>query len=121
MTTPFDPTKPVQCRNGNPARIIFTDAAGKYPIIALVTYPGCQESPVSFTAAGQYCGPRESPYDLINIVETRTLDRWVNIYPNDNLFGHVTPEEANRLACSDRVACIRITQTYTVGEGLPNV
>ena len=31
----FDPTKPVQCRNGRKARIICTDAKGEYSIFAL--------------------------------------------------------------------------------------
>lgn len=32
----FDPTKPVQTRDGRKARIICTDAKGVLPIIALV-------------------------------------------------------------------------------------
>jgi len=36
----FDPTKPVQTRDGRKARILYTDIKSGYPIVALTTEPG---------------------------------------------------------------------------------
>jgi len=37
MSKQFDPSKPVQTRDGLPARIICTDAKCDFPIIGLIT------------------------------------------------------------------------------------
>jgi hypothetical protein len=64
----FDPTKPVQTRDGCKARIICTDVIGKYPIIALITNKdGIYETSHSFTAEGKIYLNETHPFDLVNI------------------------------------------------------
>ena len=60
----FDPTKPVQTRDGRPARIVATDKAGNKPIVALI---GLTESPVTRYANGRMMGFRDNSADLINV------------------------------------------------------
>lgn len=57
---PFDPTKPVQTRDGRKARIICTDAASPLPIVALVTDKGV-EYPTVFTKEGRVGSYRNCP------------------------------------------------------------
>jgi hypothetical protein len=67
MNEPFDPTKPVQCRNGRKARIICADAKHQnFPIVALVDRDGAGECPVNFTKDGLEFIGRDSDLDLIN-------------------------------------------------------
>lgn len=69
MTKKFDPTKPVQTRDGRKARIICTDVNHKfYPIMALVQDFDGSEYAVSFTVDGcaLHQGDDELPKDLVN-------------------------------------------------------
>jgi hypothetical protein len=93
----FDPTKPVQTRDGRPARIIMTDAQNEsYPIVALVL-DGDQESPNSFTAEGRfYVEEDEDDLDLINVSEKRRF--WVNIPPDGRFSKGHDSEDAARAA-----------------------
>ena len=70
--TKFDPTKPVQTRDGRKARILCTDRVCKYPIVALVTRSGSNiEDVLGFTNEG-FWNVKECPDDLINIPEKKT-------------------------------------------------
>lgn len=95
----FDPTKPVQTRDGRPARIIATDRRNNtFPIVALV---GPDERPETYTAKGAYFDST-SRYedDLVNIPQKVT--KWGRLYrapdggviPGSDLFD--TREEAER-------------------------
>lgn len=76
----FDPTKPVQTRNGRAARIICTDVKGEWPIIALVT-DGQRETVLSYKKSGSaYDDKREDRSDLVNAPECV----WVNVYRSKN-------------------------------------
>lgn len=73
-TPAFDPTKPVQTRDGYPARIIATDAArydGK-TIVALKKV-GSNEQAIFRFADGRQSRSRETCQDLINVPETKTV------------------------------------------------
>lgn len=59
----FDPTKPVQTRGGEPARILCTDKKGCLPIVALVKGADL----LSYTLDGQFVEGVETHLDLINI------------------------------------------------------
>lgn len=63
----FDPTKPVQTRNGREARIICTDFKRKEPIVALIeVYQDGGEIMDSYCIDGTH--PYKSDdWDLINI------------------------------------------------------
>jgi hypothetical protein len=80
----FDPTKPVQTRDGRPARILCTDKRGNgYPILALITEDSGEEFACSFTVNGHNCSDGldglELPCDLVNVPEKR--EGWINVYP----------------------------------------
>lgn len=67
--TDFDPTKPVQTRDGRKARIICTDAKGEYPIVALITYEDGEEEPGMFYSNGAFISGQHTlpSRDLVNI------------------------------------------------------
>ena len=77
----FDPTKPVQTRCGYPAKIIYTERGGVYPIVVLVTYPS-EDCPdvKTYTRDGEVDLRRPCAMDLVNIPEKHV--RWLNIYKN---------------------------------------
>ncbi len=72
----FDPTKPVQTRGGAAARIIFTDAKGLQPIVALVAcHRDDEEIVYQFNQdGGYYSHEAESTLDLINVPEEEILE-----------------------------------------------
>lgn len=120
----FDPSKPVQTRDGRAARILCTDRKdSRFPIIALVTYANGSETPSYYTKNGGYNDPicnKHSPGDLINIPEKHV--RYMNVFlingtiSNGSL--HHTKEVAEKSCGSgeNRVGCIKIE--FTEGEGL---
>jgi len=69
----FDPSKPVQTRDGRKARIICTDRKHPDgPIVALIEYPESSphagdETYRSYYADGRYYPSVESPTDLVNV------------------------------------------------------
>jgi hypothetical protein len=81
MCKPFDPSKPVQTRDGRKARIICTDAEGVQPIVALVYEPSGVEAQM-FNGNGLFHPDtsRESVCDLIN-VEPEVVE-YRNVYDN---------------------------------------
>ncbi len=116
MTKPFDPSKPVQTRDGRKARIIATDRADKsYPIVALI---GDDDDISTFTAAGYYytegCGSNRS--DLVNIVQKFT--KWMNVYGDSNEGGRLWDrrDQADGGQQPRRTACIQVN--WEEGEGL---
>lgn len=109
----FDPTKPVQTRDGRAARIICTDRkVDGYPILALVTQGNGSEDVLSYRTDGGFFGSKGShPVDLINIPQKV----WVNLYRAEHrglytVEGRYWPTQsaANYYAKKDRIACIEI-------------
>jgi len=74
----FDPTKPVQTRDGSPARIVCTDRKGGPPLIALVRGPERAERVCSFYPSGQVYTTHCSGPDLVNVPERESL--FYNVY-----------------------------------------
>lgn len=72
---PFDPTKPVQTRDGRKARIVCTDfnsAAGKKLIVAITTGPeGYEMTGLRFPDGRSYQVSEKSS-DLVNVPEVTT-------------------------------------------------
>ena len=67
----FDPTRPVQTRDGREARILCTDRKGSSPILALVTCVDGNENVAVYFMNGFGLYSRESSLDLVNVpVET---------------------------------------------------
>ena len=122
----FDPTKPVQTRDGEQARIVTTDCCGDYPIVALI---GKNESVSTHTYDGRYFANRRSyhNHDLINVPEApKEVEAWANIYPGSSigLCGvcvYLSRAGADRAASKNRIACVRLTGEYQPGDGLRNL
>jgi hypothetical protein len=122
MTKAFDPTRPVQTRDGRKARIVCVDALGAQPIVALVEGDK-YETEGRHYMDGFYQHDRvPSLRDLINIPQKR--EGWVNVYPASLILempctekrppvscAFASEEEANKYAQFDRIACIRIEWT----------
>jgi len=116
----FNPTLPVQTRDGRKARILCTDAKGKRPIIALVERSSGDEYISWHSAEGQWWETNEiSADDLINIPEKR----WIGVFRGDD--GEVlpidetfdSPEETKAWFAQEKldlIACIE----FAVGDGL---
>ncbi len=117
---PFDPTKPVQTRDGRKARIICTDAKGTQPIIALID-DGSYEIERRFCASGSFFvgyGQEDCRTDLINIPARIKREYWVNVYSYriSSLFD--TKAECDSVCDSDRLSCVKFTIDCEEGEGL---
>lgn len=115
---PFDPTKPVQTRDGRSARIICFDRKcdNGNTIIALVNNRfNDDESITLYMSSGRMNHINDCESDLINIPEKQT--GWLNIYSDNYCFVYNTKDEADKCATKgERIACIQIT--YFEGEGI---
>ena len=107
MNKPFDPTKPVQTRDGRKARIICTDYKGFKPIIAIITTEEDSESVFCYESNGRFTDPTKGELDLINIPE-RTSS-WFNLYEPDLICGSYRSHEvANLRQTSSRLATLEL-------------
>jgi hypothetical protein len=106
-------------RNGEPARILCIDRNDS-------NYPVVTESSDGYirthTATGRQRHDRllESAHDLIEARPKVRVDFWVNVY-EDGTVANATWEDrkdADRIAGSDRIACIHIEREVEEGEGL---
>lgn len=80
----FDPTKPVQTRDGRPARIICTDAIHKkelFKMWVLVTHENGDEMGYPYSMEGVFDG-YNGGWDLINIPERKT--KWQTVTSNNS-------------------------------------
>ena len=122
MSKPFDPTKPVQTRNGSKARIVPADRRHpSHPICALVLYADGTEGVYFYEPDGCSCGPEKSLFDLVNIPERIQWEGWVNLYDNSKMspsFLYRSKQEADQYASNGRLACVKITIDCAEGEGL---
>lgn len=119
----FDPTKPVQTRDGRPARILCTDRkCTEFPIVAVYSDSDGTECVACYKASGGWSGSgHPHSRDLVNVPEKRVLEAWMNVYdPPCDAHAHQSKERADFVARGlvGRIACIHIKQEYTVGEGL---
>jgi hypothetical protein len=123
----LDLTKPVQTRDGRPARIICTDRVGNFPVVALVPRKDGIEHINVYTCDGRASLRCNAHSDLIPVPQRHMV--WCNVYAEDPdlelhlglhpapyLSAHISEDEANRMARDSRLACIRIE--FEEGEGL---
>ncbi len=72
----LDFNKPVQTRDGRPAKIVSTNLAGLYPIGLIVTNKDGTESFDTVDLRGRAYAPEETPGDLVNTpVRTEAFSR----------------------------------------------
>ena len=111
----FDPTKPVQTRDGRKARIICRDLLNSnQPIVAAIT-DGDKEFTTHHCEDGRFLtAPTDSRHDLISVPEKRKV--WVNINSSGSTYSYQCREAADEMADSRRIACKEIE--YYEGEGL---
>ena len=78
-----NPSRKVVTRDGRRARIIYTDAMGDYPIVALIeSFEGTAERADSFTSQGSYYIGEISNNDLFFDLEKH--EGWINVYRNSD-------------------------------------
>ena len=120
-----DPNKKIITRNGDPVRIICTDANSDHCIIALVyTEEEEEETPYSYYEDGKYlscsdCGcdlffaskEEEYPFKRGDRVLVRNMDdeRWCN-----HIFGGYDKDYSRKYWCEDD--CIRYMQCIPYNE-----
>lgn len=101
----FDPTKPVQTRDGRKATILCTDLDNpNYPIGARHSDSNGMETVNTFTANGNYRKNDRSSVDLVNIPERRYQAMFKS--------GNLGRRAASRMGCESGDV-----QAYLVFEG----
>ena len=74
-----NPSRKVVTREGNPARIICTDAKSeKYQVLALITKKDGQEMLATLDTSGKDCSGYNSHLDLFFATEKH--EGWINLY-----------------------------------------
>ncbi|MBB6253035.1 hypothetical protein [Nitrospirillum iridis] len=98
----FDPTKPVQTRDGRAVEIVYRNVSGEYPLAGIVTERDGTKRVELWTRegndfVGQEC---DSPDDLVNVPEAFKGSRRVliNVYANGAMSAHRDSGEAHRRA-----------------------
>lgn len=107
----FDPTKPVQTRDGRKARILITDLQNQTPIVAAITSECDVENAYHYGIKGNFCDMDiEHRYDLVNIPQKR----WVSLNRTTDLKKvyvgglYKTKQDADSWASETRIACFEI-------------
>lgn len=118
---PFDPTKPVQTRDGRKARIICTDrnyqvGVHRWPIVAIIE--GSSDDVMSYHENGLAHFSGTSGADLINIPAEFEFERWVNVYAKRVSSLWDTKAQCDHVASDDRIACVRVVIKGKEGDGL---
>lgn len=118
---PLDLTKPVQTRRGG--KVTIWDASFKRTASGIPTVYGKEEfEGIAYCRTWRTTGEWDTYsgrhyLDLINVPEKRTMDMWVNIYPDAASYW-ANRDDADTCAVKSRLACVHIVQEYAVGEGL---
>lgn len=110
---PLDITKPLQTRLGQKAELVYDGLTGDWPL-AVVVHTNYGIEVRSYTRNGVHYQDEDSPANLMNVPEKRTI--WLNINENWPTIEYSSRELADHYARSDRLACVEVT--YTEGEGL---
>ena len=81
-----NPSRKIVTREGKPAKILYTDARGEYPVIALVEhYQETFDIAFSFTKDGKWCTDgTNSNKDLFFAPEKH--EGWINLYKSGNVW-----------------------------------
>ena len=94
----FDPTKPIQTRDGRKARILATDLndSMNFPLVVAVTGTNGYEFVYTYREGGKVMVDIERDDDLFNVPETKTV--YVSMHQNPNGNGIVGNQYALRPA-----------------------
>lgn len=121
-TNKFDPTKPVQTRDGRKARIVARDLGlrGEMELATVITDFDAVNYLATHSIRGEHRLGMQSGSDLVNIPAEFEFEGWSNIYACGTGFGPVyqTREEADKNSLTGRIACVRVVIKGKEGEGL---
>lgn len=107
MNNLFDPTKPVQTRDGKPVRVLCTDAnltwgLNTHPIVALVSHD-IRDELVRYFENGKLLEGTDSNYDLVNIPEV-TKKYYRTYYTVGNGASDNSPQVTSSAEVSEQAA-----------------
>ena len=112
--------KEYRTRDGREVRLMCLDKKDEagYSVVALITEPCGREMLGAFTSDGLYLEGQKSSKDLIEVKPRIIRYGWLNIYPGymGRVYGR--RKNADDIAGSDRIACVRVTIDCEHGEGL---
>lgn len=110
--------KKYQTLDGRPARILTVNLNHeRYPVAAAILENSGFESVQTYTNEGKFSTDDiQRKYNLVEVKEKKTIERWVNIYSHGQVLAHVSKEIADSMCTKHRVACKKIE--YYEGEGL---
>ena len=115
----IDINKTYRTRDGREVKLFTTEARSNYPVRGEVL-DNCLRDVYDWI---QYCwdsqgnGGQRSDWDLIECKPRIQREFWVSVYP-DYAIALRDKEAANRVACSGRIACVKVTIDCEEGEGL---
>ena len=71
-----------------------------------------------FTRDGRACDWHKTP-SLVLVsrpkkMVTKTVEKWINVYPSHNSWTYNSEAEANSSAAINRIACVKLTGEYEV-------
>lgn len=97
-----NPLQKVVTRKGNFTKIIYTNAEGRFPIVALILNKEGNEYPFNYTKHGLWLENSESDLDLF--FESIKKEGWINIYKGKNnirTLGHIFSSEEEAIKNKD--------------------
>jgi len=95
----FDPTKPVETRDGRKARILCTDKKGakKYPVVALIEDEDGDEDEATYTPEGHFFDDgSEDPRDLVNVAPKDERFFVLYVHPEAGDHNHLPVHEVSK-------------------------
>ena len=111
--------KQYKARDGRAVEVLRTDMKHKhFTVAAIITNSDGTQWLASRTSTGRSFLGKENIGDLIEVKPRIKQYVWVNLYPDRRPYSHSTKEEADKIAGSDRIACIKVEIDCEHGEGL---
>ena len=105
-------------QDGSEYRNYCDDAGGEFPIHGAYKTPKGEWEFVAHTLDGKFYVDDDCYCDLIEVKKTHTLTFWVNCYLDGGSSLWMSKTLADRAAKENRISCLKITSTFTEGEGL---
>ena len=106
-------------RNGYEYRNYCDDAGGKYPVHGAFKDDEGVWIQIKHVFDGRkYSDCVKDDYDLIETKKTHTITFWVNYFPDGTTDFWYSKEDSGKSYRKNRIACLKITRTFTEGEGL---
>ena len=111
--------KQYKTRDGRAVEVLKVDVKHhSLPVAVVVTNPNGSQCTGTRTSTGRVLRSQKSISDLIEVKPRIKQDFWLNVYLDRLPYRHSTKEEADKIAGSDRIACIKVEIDCEHGEGL---